>query len=276
MQSVISRKFDMTSSPATNQTPIGKVPSPLAATSLKLVGGIAILLFLIDFVTVLFPPQLDNIGWQLNATTQLLDRGIIPLVGIVLLFTGYWIDSNLGNVSRKSSLATDVRFWTCLLAAFLGLVFFLTIFFHPSLVLRQRGDALTRLETEAQELTARMENQLSEEISVRRAQADALLNDEEAFQAAIASGNLDEGTRAQIEQFRQDPEAFNQYWAEQAGEAQNRIKSGVGEDQQDKTSLVKTEATKALIRGVLSSILLTIGFAFIGWSGLRRLLAMVG
>lgn len=266
----------MTSSPATNQTPIGKVPSPLAATSLKLVGGIAILLFLIDFVTVLFPPQLDNIGWQLNATTQLLDRGIIPLVGIVLLFTGYWIDSNLGNVSRKSSLATDVRFWTCLLAAFLGLVFFLTIFFHPSLVLRQRGDALTRLETEAQELTARMENQLSEEISVRRAQADALLNDEEAFQAAIASGNLDEGTRAQIEQFRQDPEAFNQYWAEQAGEAQNRIKSGVGEDQQDKTSLVKTEATKALIRGVLSSILLTIGFAFIGWSGLRRLLAMVG
>jgi len=265
----------MTSSPATDRTPIGRVPSPLAATSLKLVGGIAILLFLIDFVTVLFPPQFDNTAWQLNATTQLLDRGIIPLVGMVLLFTGYWIDSNLGNVPRKSSLATDTRFWTCLLSAFLGLVFLITTFLHPNLVFIQRRDALTRLDTEATELTAQMENRLSEEISVRRAQADALLNDEAAFQAAVDSGNLDDGTRAQIEQFRQDPEAFNQYWASQATEAQNRIKTGVGEDQQDKTSLVKTEATKALIRGILSSILLTIGFAFIGWSGLRRLLAMV-
>lgn len=266
----------MTPSPATDRSPIGKVPSPLAATSLKLVGGIAILLFLIDLVTVLFPPQLDNVGWQLNATTQLLDRGIIPLVGIVLLFTGYWIDSSLGNAPRKSSLATDVRFWTCLLAAFLGLVFFITTFLNPNLVLRQRGNALERLEAEAQELTAQMEGRLNQEISARRAQADALLQDEEAFQAAIESGNLDEGTRTQIEQFRQDPEAFNQYWAAQATEAQDRIQSGVGEDQQEKTSLVRTEASKALVRGILSSILLTIGFASIGWLGLRRLLAMVG
>ena len=265
----------MTSSPATDRQPIGKVPSPLAATSLKIVGGIAILLFLIDLLTVLFPPQLDNTAWLLNLTTQLLDRGIIPLVGIVLLFTGYWIDGNLGNAPRKSNLAADIRFWTCLLSAFLGFVFLLTTFFHPKFVFSQRGDALERLDNEAQELTAQMESRLSEEISVRRAQADALLNNEEAFQAAVESGNLDEGTRTQIEQFRQDPEAFNQYWASQATEAQDRIKAGVGEDQQDKTSLVRTEATKALVRGVLSSILLTIGFAFIGGMGLSRLLAMV-
>lgn len=269
----------MTSLPSPDRPPIGpvgsRVPSPLAATSLKLVGGIAILLFLIDFITVLFPPQLDNIGWQLNATTQLLDRGIIPLVGIVLLFTGYWIDSSLGNAPRKTSLVTDVRFWTCLLASFLGLVFLITTFLHPNLVLRQRSNALTRLETEAKDLTAQMESRLNEEISVRRAQADALLKDEEAFQAAVASGNIDEGTKTQIEQFRQDPEAFNQYWASQATEAQNRIKTGVGEDQRDKIALVKTEATKALIRGIISSILLTIGFAYIGWMGLSRLMAMV-
>ena len=224
---------------------------------------------------MLFPPQFDNTAWQLNATTQLLDRGIIPLVGMVLLFTGYWIDSNLGNAPRKSSLATDPRFWTCLLSAFLGLVFLITTFLHPNLVVIQRRDALKRLDTEATELTAQMESRLSDEISARRTQADALLNNEEAFQAAVASGKLDDGTKAQIEQFRKDPEAFNKYWTEQATEAQNRIKTGVGEDQKDKTAQVKTEAVKALIRGILSSILLTIGFVFIGWSGLRRLLAMV-
>ncbi len=265
----------MTSSSTTDRTPIGKVPSPLAATSLKLVGGIAILLFLIDFATVLFPPQFDNTAWQLNATTQLLDRGIIALVGIGLLFTGYWIDSSLGNAPRRSNLSTDIRFWTCLLSAFLGLVFLITTFLHPNLVVIQRRDALKRLDTEATELTAQMEGRLNEEISAKRAQANALLNNDEAFQAAVASGNLDDGTKAQIEQFRKDPEAFNKYWASQVAEAQNRIKTGVGENQQDKTSQIKTEAVKALIRGILSSVLLTIGFVFIGWSGLRRLFAMV-
>ncbi|MEO1623252.1 MAG: HpsJ family protein, partial [Cyanobacteria bacterium J06632_3] len=125
------------------------IPSPLAAISLKLVGAITILAALIDFLTLLFPPDFGNRAWQLATVTSLVDRGIVPLVGIALLFTGYWIDSNIGKSARSSSLVTDARFWTCLLSCLLGLIFLMTTVLHPNNVRIQSRDALSQVETEA-------------------------------------------------------------------------------------------------------------------------------
>lgn len=260
----------MTSSPRNEQ-----VPSPLAATSLKLVGGITILAALIDFLTLLFPPEFGNRAWALATTTQLVDRGIVPLVGIALLFTGYWIDTNIGKTSRRFSLATDARFWTCLLSCFLGLTFLLTTVLHPNNVRLQSRDALTQVETEAEQATTQLEGRLNADLSQRRAQIDALLQDESQLQAAIDSGNLDEAQRAQIEQFRDNPQALNEFLSTQIGEAQSQLQTRIGEQKQDATKRLKSEALKATVRVTLSSLLLALGYTYIGWSGLRRLLAMV-
>lgn len=264
----------MTSSPA-DRAPIGKVPSPLAAIALKLVGGITILASLIDFLTLLFPPQFGNRAWQLTTTTQLVDRGIVPLVGIALLFTGYWIDNSLGHTSRRVSLASDLRFWTCLLSCLLGLMFLLTTVLHPNNVRLQSKEALERVDVEAQQATSQLQGRLDQDISARRAQIDALLKDETALQAAIDNGSLDEAQRAQIERFRTNPEELNAFLSQQVTEAQTQLKTRIGEQQQEATAQLKTEAAKATIRVTLSSLLLAIGYTFIGWSGLRRLLAMV-
>lgn len=260
----------MTSSP-----PTSTLPSPLAAISLKLVGAITILAALIDFVTLLFPPEFGNRAWQLATTTQLVDRGIVPLVGIALLFTGYWIDSSIGNVPRRFSLAVDPRFWTCLLACLLGLIFLLTAVLHPNNVRLQSRDAIAQVEIEAQQASSELEGRLSADISQRRAQIDALLKDDAQLQAAIASGNLDEAQRAQIEQFRDDPEALNEFLNSQVGEAQSQLQTRIGEQKQDATKRLRSEALKATIRVTLSSLLLAIGYTFIGWAGLRRLLLIV-
>ena len=266
----------MTSPPPTaDRPPASTIPSPLAATSLKLVGGITILAALIDFVTLLFPPQFGSRAWQLATTTQLVDRGIVPLVGIALLFTGYWIDSSLGKTSRRVSLAADVRFWTCLLSCLLGLTFLLTTVLHPNNVRIQSREALSQVDAEAEQAAAQLEGRLNEDISGRRAQIEALLNDEAALQEAIDSGNLDEGQRAQIERFRSNPDELNAFLNSQVTEAQTQLQTRIGEQKQSATSQLKTEATKATVRVTLSSLLLAIGYTFIGWSGLRRLLAMV-
>ena len=97
------------------------IPSPLASTSLKLVGAITIAAALIDFLTLLFPPNFGNRAWQLATVTSLVDRGIVPLVGIALLFPGYLIDSSLGKTSRLASFATAAMFWTCFLSFILCL-----------------------------------------------------------------------------------------------------------------------------------------------------------
>ncbi|MGI8934711.1 HpsJ family protein [Leptolyngbya sp. BC1307] len=259
----------MTSPPPTT------IPSPLAAISLKLVGAITILAALIDFITLLFPPEFGDRAWQLATTTQLVDRGIVPLVGIALLFTGYWIDSSLGNAPRRVSLATDPRFWVCLLACLLGLVFLLTAVLHPNNVRLQSRDAIAQVEAEAQQASSELEGRLNADISQRRAQIDALLQDEDQLQAAIASDNLDEAQRAQIEQFRDDPEALNEFLNSQVGEAQTQLQTRIGEQKQDATKRLRSEALKATIRVTLSSLLLAVGYTFIGWAGLRRLLSIV-
>ncbi|MEM6450785.1 MAG: HpsJ family protein [Cyanobacteria bacterium P01_D01_bin.105] len=252
------------------------IPSPLAATSLKLVGAITILAALIDFITLLFPPEFSSRAWQLATTTQLVDRGIVPLVGIALLFTGYWIDSSLGKASRRVSLATDVRFWTCLLSCLLGLIFLMTTVLHPNNVRIQSNEALEQVETEATEATSQLEERLNADLSQRRAQIAALLQDEEQLQTAIDNGSLDEAQLAQIQRFKENPAELDEFLNSQVGEAQNQLQTRIGEQRKDATERLKSEALKATLRVTLSSLLLAIGYTFIGWQGLRRLLAMVG
>lgn len=252
-----------------------QLPSPLAATSLKLVGAITILAALIDFITLLFPPQFGDRAWQLSTTTQLVDRGIVPLVGISLLFTGYWIDSSLGRTPRRVSLALDARFWTCLLSCLLGLTFLLTAVLHPNNVRIQSREALAQVDKEATQATSQLQQRLNTDVAQRRSQITSLLNNEDQFKAAIASGNLDEAQRAQIEQFRNDPAALDEFLKAQAGEAQTQLQTRIGEQKQDAQRRVKSEALKATVRVTLSSLLLAIGYTYIGWQGLRRLLSMV-
>lgn len=262
-------------SPAPKDILPSQIPSPLAATSLKLVGAITILAALIDFITLLFPPQFGNRAWQLATTTQLVDRGIVPLVGIALLFTGYWIDSSLGRTPRRVSLALDARFWTCLLSCLLGLIFLVTTVLHPNNVRIQSREALTQVDTEATQATSQLQERLNNDLSQRKAQITALLGNEEQLQAAIASGELDEAQRTQIEQFRNDPAALDAFLKSQAGEAQTQLQTRIGEQKQDAQKRVKSEALKATVRVTLSSLLLAIGYTYIGWQGLRRLLSMV-
>ncbi|MEM9949509.1 MAG: HpsJ family protein [Cyanobacteria bacterium P01_D01_bin.36] len=262
----------MTSSPPNETT----VPSPLAAISLKLVGAITIAASLIDFITILFPPNFGNRAWQLETVTSLVDRGIVPLVGIALLFTGYWIETSIGRKTRRASLAMDARFWICLLSCLLGLTFLLTTVFHPNNVRLQSRDLLSQVETDAEQAAVELEGRLNADLSQRKAQIDALLQDEEQLQAAIESGSLDEAQLAQIERFRSNPQELESFLTSQVSEAEEQIKIRIGEQKQDAASQLRSEALKATLRITLSSLLLAIGYTFIGWAGLRRLLAMVG
>ena len=251
------------------------IPSPLAAISLKLVGAITILAALIDFITLLFPPEFANRAWQLSTVTGLVDRGIVPLVGIALLFTGYWIDSSLGKSARKATLFLDIRFWTCLLSCLLGLIFLVTTVLHPNNVRIQSRDALAQVEAEAEQATSELETRLNNDLSQRRAQIDSLLQNEDQLQAAIASGSLDDAQVAQIERFRSNPQELDSFLTSQISEAQTQLQTRIGEQKADATKRLKSEATKATLRITLSSLLLAIGYTFIGWLGLKRLLAMV-
>jgi len=154
-------------------------------------------------------------------------------------------------------------------------MFLFTTVLHPNNVRIQSREALSQVASEATEATSELEQRLSADLNARRTQIAALLENEEQLQAAIASGELDEAQLAQIERFRNNPEELNNFLNSQVGEAQNQLQTRIGEQQKEAEARLKAEALKATVRVTLSSLLLTFGYTFIGWQGLRRLLAMV-
>ena len=254
----------------------GTYTSPLAAIALKVVGLVTILASMLDFLVLLIPPDLVNRQWQLATTTQIVDRGIVPLVGMALLMAGFWVDSNIGKVPRSSSLLTDLRFWTCLLASVLGVVFLLLALLHPNNVRLGSRDALQQVSAEAGQAETQLEERLSVEVQQRRNQLGALLQDSEGLEQAIAEGQIGGEQAALLQQFQSDPGAIDQYLQQQAGEFQQQAQTQIGSQREEAERRVRIDAWKSGLRISISSLLLAGGYTVIGWTGLRRLLSIRG
>ncbi|MEY3299488.1 MAG: hypothetical protein RLZZ597_2748 [Cyanobacteriota bacterium] len=246
----------------------GATASPLAALALKAAGLVAILSALIDYLILLFPSNFTNIQWQLATTTQLVDRGIVPLVGIAMLLAGFWVDSRVGRISGAKSLFTDLRFWGCALASLLGLMYLILSLLHLNAVRLSSRTALEQVNTEATQATTELEQRLSTELSQQQTQLGALLENEELLTQAIQSGQLPQD----IQQYQNNPEGLTQFLQQRADQAREQIQTEIGTRRADAERQVKTEARKSAIRTSTTSLLLAAGYTVIGWTGLRRLL----
>ncbi|MGB3208634.1 MAG: HpsJ family protein [Crinalium sp.] len=235
-----------------------------AALALKLVGAIMILSSLLDYIVLLFPFNPTDKAWQLNTTAQLVDRGIIPLVGIALLIAGYWM-STRDNHPAPGQPWQDLRFWALLLSSFLGLIFLLLVPLHLSNINTQKELALTQISQGASQAEAQLQNQLQ--------QVEALAKNEQRLKEldqAINSGQVQgeelarlTAIRDQLQTFKQDPKAINQQL--------ETLKAQIRSRKLDAEKKANEQALKLGIRTGLSSLLLALGYIALGWTGLRSI-----
>jgi hypothetical protein len=239
------------------------VSSFLTPLALKIAGAVLILSSMIDLVFMLcFPPEtlvLDGNRWWLYATSQLVDRGLLPLVGIAFVVAGDWIEivstedgGERGNVRRIATFA---------LASLLGLLFILIIPFQlittndfKSQDLKQIGDRATQIE---------------QGIKSSRQQVDALSKDKvkeqiTAIDKEIASGQA-QGERLANLQLNKlllsDPTKFVQ-----------KSEQNLQIQRQKSESQASARMIQTGVRTSLASALLAIAYITIGWTGLRRVL----
>jgi hypothetical protein len=239
------------------------VSSFLTPLALKTAGAVLILSSLIDLVFMLcFPPEnlvLEGSRWWLYATSQLVDRGLLPLVGIAFVVAGDWIEivstedgGDRGNVRRIATFA---------LASLLGLIFILIIPFQiitnsdfKSQDLKKIGDEVT---------------QIQQGIKANLQQIDALSKDKVAAQITaidkeIASGQA-QGERLANLQLNKllltDPKKFAQ-----------KSEQNLQIQRQKRETQVSNRMLQTGVRTSLASFLLAIAYITIGWTGLRRVL----
>ncbi len=233
---------------------------PLRQTSLVLpiVGIVLLLTVVYDFGVRLFTLAGDKPDLQLNFLNELIDRGVIALLGLALVYAGFWINQILTKAVPNSAPETapapwhNSQFWTFIVASLLGLIFLLLIPFHFS----TSGQILSASSTRADQQEAQIKFQIQQQ--------------QQEIQSILASGQLDQLLQqknlpadklAILQELKKDPKAFDKKAAQQLDEMKKQKQQALDQ--------VGKEVSLNRWRAEIRSLLLALGFIAIGWTGLR-------
>ncbi|MGA7934094.1 MAG: HpsJ family protein [Kovacikia sp.] len=235
--------------------------SPLTSLVLKLVGIVLISTYLIDLIVYLITADFQNSQWVLNLTTQLVDRGFIPLVGLAILFTGFWVESTSEPTAEGNS--RGLRLTVLWLASVLGLAFLLIAPWHFNTTRLAADEQIKK----AEENAVKQQTQLDAQVQQLKAQVDAQAS---AADQAIKAGQLEGEQLAQakqIQKLKSDPKALEA----QIAPARDQKKKEIQDQKQQVIDQTRKGALQTGLRICLNSLLLALGYAIIGWTGLRQM-----
>ena len=247
---------------------------------LRLIGIILILSSLVDYISVLIPPNFSDKAWFANVVTQVVDRGVIPMVGLGFLFAGSFLEHGSLATGDRAKPFTTFRFWALLLSMLFGLIFLVAFPLHLNNTRQVSDQALERIDQQTKD----QENQLNAQVQQRQDQITAALRDPnqakqlddqlKQIDAAIASGQLkgDQLTQAkraqtELQALKANPNSV----ADRAKEFRNTQLTKIREDRAKAESQAKGEFWKTGVRVGISSLLLSLAYFIIGWSGLKEM-----
>jgi hypothetical protein len=230
---------------------------------LKLSGVALILGIVIDYLTLIVPPNFLNNEWVANLIDQFVGRGVVPLLGMALLFWGMWLDGSLDRGSRK--LLTPA----VLLSVGLGLMFllFTPLYFNSNRLISAASSQDINKQTEA------AAQQLNQQLAMRQGQVMALIEDRgqvALLEADLKNEQINPADKAQLQELKKtldrvksDPklleaevEKARTAGVKEIEERQGRIKAGVQQD-----------LRRARMRITSISFVLAIGYLWVGATG---------
>lgn len=261
-----------------------------ASRTLKVAGIILLLSFLIDFLLLLFPFQPTDRGWQIDLATALVDRGIVPLVGLGLLFAGYWADS----FDNDNGGGFDLRLPALIFSCFLGLMFLLIFPLHLNNIRQASASTVDQISKRAEQAETQLNNQLSQvqaqlgndqvkaQLEKQKAQVKAqftdLIKDEAKYKEALANPQLPQAQKDLLKKFKANPQELDAFIAAQSDPQKlaDQQKRQIREQKEEAEKQAKDRAWKSGLRIGISSLLLSIGYIIIGWTGLKSMGMMQG
>ncbi|MEG3958071.1 hormogonium polysaccharide biosynthesis protein HpsJ [Microcoleus sp. herbarium2] len=257
--------------------------SSVAAQTLKVVGIILILSALLDCIVLSLPGETSdflNRAWQLAAATQIVDRGIIPLMGIALLMTGFWVDSSSGVSIERRQVWLDLRFWALLISSLLGLVYLFLVPVHLNNTGLELQNALAQVDREAGQAEGQLEAQITSDQfkaqieqlkNQRRTEIAALLQDDGKLQRALQSSDVPQELKTVLRNSKNDPKALDNFLEQQAQELPTQARNEIRTRKQQKEKELRTRSRNSSLQTGISSLLLAIGYITVGWTGLRSM-----
>jgi hypothetical protein len=230
--------------------------TPLRQTSLALpaVGLVLIVTVLFDFVVRLIFTRLDTPEVQVGLLTEFIDRGVIALIGLALVYAGFWLNSLVSRKSENKGRSTwqKPQFWTFIFASLMGLLFLMLMPAHFGATGQVLTKTLTKFDQQEAQAKATLDQQKREaDQIVASGQIDEILREP----------NLPPQQRALFEQLKKDPKSIETQLASQL--------AGIQKEKNVALDQVNRQTTLDRLRAEVRSLLLAVGFTVLGWTGLR-------
>ncbi|MGF1600428.1 MAG: HpsJ family protein [Thermosynechococcaceae cyanobacterium] len=249
-------------------------PTPPAAGVLQLVGIILVLTFFLDFIIrlIALPVTTDEMQYQL--LNEFIDRGVMPLIGLALVYVGFWLKQTSATPKKSASAWKDPNFWTFVFASLLGLLFLVVVPFHYSMT----GKLFTKGMEQFDQRVAQDELRVQQGVrglEQEKQQWQAIAKDANQVDALLQNPQLPPEQKAQLQELKKNPAALEQAAQNtlvQIEENLKQVKDQQGELEKRKAEQVdqaKGERLLSRARSSMRSLLLALGFAIIGWTGLR-------
>jgi len=244
--------------------------SPLAARSLQLVGTIMIVSFALDALTLLFPPNVTQVSWRLGFTSQVIDRGVIPLVGLAFVLAGLWISSMATESGLESPVQNLLKTGSVILAAVLGVTFLLIAPIHGADTIRSRNQAMRVIDQQASQAETRLSSPQFEAGLERRqnqfkSQIEQLINSPSDFDRVLSQAPEEQADL--LRGFKENRNSLDEYVDRQARNIPTQALQQIRERKQEAEKRTQERAIKSIARS-FSSGLLAIAYLGIGWTGL--------
>ena len=259
-----------------------------AARTLTVAGIVLMLSFLLDVFVLIFPFQPTDSRWQIALVTALVDRGIVPMVGLGMLFTGYWIGSTDDSEPKQG---IDLRFPSLILASILGFIFLMFFPLHLNNVRQVSAQRVEKISQDAEQAETQLKNRLDQakaQLSSERGKAQIeqlrartktqlaeILKDEAKYKQALESPQVPQAVKDVLKKAKANPKELDKLINQQTDPlttAQRNADLELNKIRSNKERLeqrTKQDAWKTGLRTGLSSLLLSVGYIIIGWSGLR-------
>jgi hypothetical protein len=251
--------------------------------TLKVVGIVCILSFFIDFLILMLGFNFTDKQAQVGLTTALVDRGVVPMVGLAMILIAHWLDTN----DQGKNPGMDFKFASLILSSVFGLMFLLIFPLHVTTVNQVSKEKVNQIAQDAQQAESQLNTQLAQfqgqlnndqgRAQLQQAQIQAkaqiteILKDPQKYKQALANPQLPPEQKELLKKLQANPQDIDKFIAQQTDPneiAKQKIEQ-IRQRQREAETQAKDNAWKSGLRIGIGSLLLSIGYIIIGWNGLK-------
>ena len=218
-----------------------------------------------NMIVLPWPYQFEEREWVLfRFITPVVDRGIIALLGVVLILGSCWIQAIAQEKPSNAKFHSKLPFWASVVSILFSVFFVMMLGAHLWNLSQWRSEQIASVAEQA----AQAESQLEQQVDQQRELIGTLLENTGLREDAISRGQLPGDVVALLEQLENDPGNLSAF-EERVQEGLTQRQTDISIRRQDLQKEVSDRATKSALMTGVDSLLLAIGFGIISWTGLR-------